>query len=502
MPSLMDIPQTQYVEDQNLNKLYNDLNTRAGMRFFMDPGAEYHEATRQLENQIKEGGGNPYGYFSQSGSALSDQEKTRAAQNFNMGNSLMGGGSIGTLGGTGYGEYPLGTAGPRVDAGRRVSMPQPRMQQGFATPLPTQSPINSTVFNPVAPPAGSAPSSGNMGVVGGGLALGGLLSNNFGDALRGAGEYYLGQQGVEGAYQTGVTGLEMSQNLGQQAAQAAQFKPYTVTSNLARVGTDAQGGFTTQLSPEQQAMQNQAMGAAGSLFGQVGQDPAQAQTALYEQMRAVQRPEEERQRLQMQEGLFSRGRGGVQTAMYGGTPEQMAYEKARQESMLNANLAARTQSQAEQAQAANLGGMMQQYGYNPQQQALSLLEASQIPTGLQQRGQLTGAELQSQLGGRGIESYMQGADLANRLQLQQQQGLMSSVMGSQPTLQEQLMNRILNPDGPKLEGNTGLLGGAIDWGKELLGFGGKVPDYNQGFDQYMDTSFEDNADYTGSPYDY
>ena len=31
------------------------------------------------------------------------------------------------------------------------------------------------------------------------------------------------------------------------------------------------------------------------------------------------------------------------------------------------------------------------------------------------------------------------------------------------------MNRILNPDGPKLEGNTGLLGGAIEWGKELLG---------------------------------
>ena len=352
------------------------------------------------------------------------------------------------------------------------AQPYGNMGGGFATPLPTQPPINSTVFNPVAPAAGSAPSSGNMGVVGGGLALGGLLSNNFGDALRGAGEYYLGQQGVEGAYQTGVTGLEMSQNLGQQVAQTAQFKPYTVTSNLARVGTDAQGGFTTQLSPEQQAMQNQAMGVAGSLFGQVGQDPAQAQAALYEQMRAVQRPEEERQRLQMQEGLFSRGRGGVQTAMYGGTPEQMAYEKARQESMLGANLAARTQSQAEQLQAGQLGGMMQQYGYNPQQQALSLLEASQIPTGLQQRGQLTGAELQSQLGGRGIESYMQGADLANRLQLQQQQGLMSSLMGSQPTLQEQLMNRILNPDGPKLEGNTGLLGGAIDWGMELLGLNG------------------------------
>jgi hypothetical protein len=72
---------------------------------------------------------------------------------------------------------------------------------------------------------------------------------------------------------------------------------------------------------------------------------------------------------------------------------------------------------------------------------------------------------------------MQGADLANRLQLQQQQGLMSSVMGSQPTLQEQLMNRIINPDGPKLEGNTGLFGGVLDWGKELLGFGEDKPNF-------------------------
>ena len=145
-------------------------------------------------------------------------------------------------------------------------MADPRQQvtSGFATPLPTQAPTGSSVFNPIAPPAGSVPSGGNVGAVTGGAVLSGLLTDNLGDALRGAGEYYLGQQGVEGAYQTGATGLEMAQQLGQQAAEAAQFKPYTVTSNLARVGTDPSGGFTTQLSPEQQALQNQIMGDCSS----------------------------------------------------------------------------------------------------------------------------------------------------------------------------------------------------------------------------------------------
>jgi hypothetical protein len=411
-------PKIQYVEDQNLNELYNALNTRASTRFFMDPGPEYHEATRQLENQIKEAGGNPYGYFDQSGFDLSTQD----------------GGYIGTQG-------------------------------GFDTTLPTQAPEGSTVFNPVAPAAGSAPSSGNVGAVTGAAALGGLLTGNVVDALRGAGQYYLGQKGVEGAYQTGVTGLEMAQKLGQQAAESAQFKPYTVTSNLARVGTDSSGGFTTQLSPEQQAMQQQLMGQAGSLFGQVGADPAAAQAQLYEQMRAVQRPEEQRQRLALEERMLSQGRLGLSSDAYGGSsPELLAQETARQEAMARANLGARQQSMAEQQQAASLGGMLQSAGYQPQQQALSLLAASQIPAGLQQTGQLSGVELQSQLGGRGIESYMQGADLANRLQLQQQQGLMSSFLGEQPTMQEQLINRILGgKNAAPLTDSGGFFGSIVDY---------------------------------------
>ena len=313
-------------------------------------------------------------------------------------------------------------------------MADPRQQvtSGFATPLPTQSSTGSSVFNPIAPPAGSVPSGGNVGAVTGGAVLSGLLTNNLGDALRGAGEYYLGQEGVEGAYQTGATGLEMAQQLGQQAAGAAQFKPYTVTSNLARVGTDPSGGFTTQLSPEQQALQNQIMGQAGGFFGQLQADPAAVQAGIYEDIRATQRPEEERQRLALEERMLSQGRLGVSSAAYGGaSPELLAMETARQEAMARANVGARQQALAEQQQAAGIAGGLLGAGYIPQQQALSLLQASQIPAGYADVGRRAGAGLQANLGAAGIESLLQGSKTAEANRLAQLQNLTASLAGRQ-----------------------------------------------------------------------
>jgi hypothetical protein len=163
--------------------------------------------------------------------------------------------------------------------------------------------------------------------------------------------------------------------------------------------------------------------------------------------------------------------------MYGGTPEQMAYEKARQESMLNANLAARTQSQAEQLQAANLGGMLQQAGYDPQRQAIDLFGASGVPSQLAAKGQLGGAELQAQAGGRGLESYMQGANMANLLQQQQLQGLMTGAVGKPLTAQEQLMNAMIGKlGGTPIEASGGFAGSVADrvggFFSGLLGGGG------------------------------
>jgi len=324
-----------------------------------------------------------------------------------------------------------------------------------------------------------------MGAMSGGItddkATGGFLSSAFdflgsdafNQALRTGGQYYLGQENIKGAQQLGRETQAGAQALAQEARAGTEFKPYTVTSGLANVATDPTGGFAVNLSPEQQALQAQLQGQVGGLFGQVGADPATAQAALYEQMRATQRPEEERQRLALEERMLSQGRLGLGSAAYGGSsPELLAQETARQEAMARANLGARQQAMAEQSQAAQLGGMLQAAGYQPQQQALSMLSASQVPAGYADIARRTGTELATQMGLGGLEARLQAEDLANRLQLQQGEAILGSLFGQQATTQEQILNRILNPDGAALAGMDGLLTGGIDWLAGKLGLGG------------------------------
>jgi hypothetical protein len=282
--------------------------------------------------------------------------------------------------------------------------------------------------------------------------------------LRTGGQYYLGQENIRGAQQLGRETQAGAQALAQEARAGTEFKPYTVTSGLANVTTTPEGGFDIGLTPQQQALQTQLQGQVGGLFGQVGADPATAQAQLYEQMRAVQRPEEERQRLALEERMLSQGRLGLGSAAYGGSsPELLAQETARQEAMARANLGARQQSQTEMLQAGQLGGMLQTAGYQPQQQALSMLSASQVPAGFADVGRRTGTELSTQMGLGGLEARLQAEDLANRLQLQQGDAVLGGLFGQQATAQEQILNRILNPDGGALTGDNGLFSGGLDW---------------------------------------
>ena len=314
----------------------------------------------------------------------------------------------------------------------QMSMTGPQGVTGsgfFNTQLP-QQPTGAMPATGVNIPG--APSSGlSTGQVAGGLALGGLLGGNLdiNNLLQAAGNYYTGQQAIEGAYNVGQTGLTMAEQMGQRAAESSQFKPFTVTSSLARAGTTPQGGYTLELSPQQQALQEQLLGQAQGLFGQVGQDPAAQQAALYEQIRATQRPEEERQQALLQERLFAGGRGGLQTAQYGGSPEQFAYEKARQEAMAGASLSARNQALAEQRQALASATGLLGAGYNPQQQALAALGYGTDIANIAGTGQRTGATLQAQLGQTGLESYLQAAKIASDREFAQKQLLSQAAQG-------------------------------------------------------------------------
>jgi hypothetical protein len=271
----------------------------------------------------------------------------------------------------------------------------------------------------------------------------------------------------------------------------SQFKPFTVTTPTGSRATLGAGGMDTMLSPTEQALQSRMLGFGSEAFGFLGdpearaaeqasvigmltQDPSQRATResdIFGRLTAAQQPEQERARLELEQRLANQGRLGVQTAMYGGTPEQLALQKAIQEQQANTAISAMEQARAEQALQSQqtlqgLGetrarmGLLGELGlqsiptaYAGQQQLLAnlqpQLEASRIASALQS----TGLGLGTQLAESTLESQLGYAALANALRQQQFQGLFDLLKGEQtqskestnPTQDffESLMNRVI-----------------------------------------------------------
>lgn len=182
-----------------------------------------------------------------------------------------------------------------------------------------------------------------------------------------------------------------------------QFRPYTVTS-----ATGGQFGVTpvygadgnilgTQvgmaLSPEERALQGMLFGQSQQFLGQAGLPTAQREADVYERIRATQLPEEQRQRLALEERLANQGRLGVRTSMFGGTPEAFAMEQAQAEARNRAMLLAMQQAQAEQMQQQQLGMSALGGAYMPQAQLLNVQQAAQLYPQMQQQAQLFGTGL-------------------------------------------------------------------------------------------------------------
>lgn len=254
-----------------------------------------------------------------------------------------------------------------------------------------------------------------------------VKGGNLGGLLSGGAAYYAGEEGIKTAEKRGAEALAIAERAGSTAAGMAKFKPYTVTSGLATGLTDARGGLDLQLDAEELARQNQYLGQAQSMFGGLSGDIAGGSQALYEQLRAAQRPEEERQRMAMQQGLFSSGRGGISQGQFGGgNVETFAFEKARQEAMLNAQIAARQQFGTEQQNMLTQAQGLQTAGYNPQRQALDLFGAGGTSAGYADAARRTGADLYGTSTGRGLESLMEAQKQAGELRQIQMTGMLDA----------------------------------------------------------------------------
>ena len=254
-----------------------------------------------------------------------------------------------------------------------------------------------------------------------------------------------------------------------QAGKDVEFKGFTVTTPTGTSTLGDTGDVTLGLSPEQIAMKDKLASFSSGAFdilgspearkleqeniiGMLTQDPAQRasrEQELYNRLRAVQQPEEARKQLELEERLFGQGRLGVNTAMYGGTSEQLAQAKAIEEAKSQASVDAIMQARLEQALGseqtlAGLTETRQRLGllgdlgisgfaasYLPQDKLLEALSPSLDAARIRAALQGTGATLRGQLAESGLEAQLGYNALANALRQQQFQGLFDLLKGEQ-----------------------------------------------------------------------
>lgn len=237
-------------------------------------------------------------------------------------------------------------------------------------------------------------------------AIGGLLT---------AEEYNrLSDVGEEALVGTTVRGREVpgALDIAQAGLDQTQFKPFTVTTSTGgQFGTKldpATGQFTTTMgvSPEEQAMQQQLLGGAQQFYQQAQAPRAGREQEIFDRIRALQTPEEQRQRLALEERLAAQGRLGVRTAQFGGTPDQFALAKAQEEAQNTAAIQAMQQAQSEQLQQANLGQQLFGASYMPQGQLLAATQPSQQLASQQAALQQYGAGLFGETAMSGLEQQL------------------------------------------------------------------------------------------------
>jgi hypothetical protein len=221
-----------------------------------------------------------------------------------------------------------------------------------------------------------------------GAAGAGLVAKAYGD-LGG-----IGREALSGSREIADLGLQQS-----------QFRPYTVTSGLGNTQATA-SGLNVNLSPEQQALQAQLGQGAQGFFGQAMQGTQGREQDVFNRLRAMQSPEEERQRLALEERLQNQGRLGVRSAMFGGTPEQFSMDQAQAEARNQAALMAMQQGQAQQAQQATLGSQFLQNQYMPQAALMQQGQLGLQNANLAQAAQLYGAGLFGEANMGGLEAYL------------------------------------------------------------------------------------------------
>jgi len=160
-----------------------------------------------------------------------------------------------------------------------------------------------------------------------GLSEGGT----FGNIVSAGGGLALAEDYARDVEKAGLDVSSAANTLGTSLAAGSQFKPFTVTTGLSKATTDATGGYNLVLDPTQKFYQDELFKTAAGLLQGATQNDATREQQIFNRLQAMTSSGQEREALELENRLFNQGRGGVSTAMYGGTPEQLARAKAVEE---------------------------------------------------------------------------------------------------------------------------------------------------------------------------
>jgi hypothetical protein len=254
------------------------------------------------------------------------------------------------------------------------------------------------------------------GITAGGLALGAKAYDQLGETGERAYQEFSGYTDEGGTYVPG---------LADKLSGMLEFQPYTVTSatggqfGMSQDPVTGQMSYNLATSPEEQAFQQQAMKDAEMYFGQARTPIAQREQQVYDRMLTAMSPEQERQRLALEQRLASQGRLGTQTNMYGTTPDQFMFEKAQMEAQNQALLNAMQFAGQEQQRQSQLGTGMLAAGYVPQAQLLNALQPGMTTAERQRQALSQQAGAYGETYASGLQALLQSglgqADLAGTL---------------------------------------------------------------------------------------
>tara|TARA_R110000782_G_scaffold143401_1_gene236153 strand:+ start:639 stop:1688 length:1050 start_codon:yes stop_codon:yes gene_type:complete len=320
------------------------------------------------------------------------------------------------------------------------------------------------------------------------------------DAIGGLGAIYGFDKGIDDVQDIGSAAKKRAETAATNVAGQTKFKPVTVTSSVGSGAFDKDANLSLTMTPEQQAIQAKLQGFGSSMFDFLG-DPAQVgeeqsnlinmltgggtdrgvrEAEIMSRLQAAQAPEQERARLGLEQRLANQGRLGVQTSMFGGTPEALALEKAIAEQQAGFGVSAMEQARLEQSQQSEqtlsglqefrnrmeTGGELGIDALTSSYQPLEALLATMIPTlqgaDIAMAGTRQGAQLGTSLLEAGMSSEMKAETVAANLRQQQIQAI-SNLLGGQQA------NSVTGQTGSTgliedLFGNGGMFGGIFGGG--------------------------------------